>query len=193
MKIQNINWYSPSYWEFIAVPGNVDPCPGLPCRARHTLLAKCRPKFISVATWGARFQGCSTPFTRFNLCENYYNPICASCRRAHGDWALNPLFRTSRRAHGDWEFIPLYRASHRAHGDWALNPLSRASRGAEALGYPGQNLPARAIPDKTSSVLIGRIRAEPCSIPASGAKPTCAERELQQWPSRPSAIAYRLR
>ena len=36
------------------------------------MLAKCRPKFISVATWGARFQGCSTPFTRFNLCENCY-------------------------------------------------------------------------------------------------------------------------
>ena len=31
--------------------------------------------------------------------------------------------------------------------DSKLNPLYRASRGAEALGYPGQSPPARAIPD----------------------------------------------
>jgi len=40
-------------------------------------------------------------------------------------------------------------------------------RRAEALGYPGQSPPARAIPDKPSSALIRRIRADPCSIPAS--------------------------
>ena len=37
-----------------------------------------------------------------------------------------------------------------------------------------QSPPARAIPDKTPPVLIRRIRANPCSIPASGAKPACA-------------------
>ena len=31
--------------------------------------------------------------------------------------------------------------------DGDLNPLYCASRGAEALGYPGQSPPARAIPD----------------------------------------------
>ncbi len=48
---------------------------------------------------GARFRECSTPSARFNLCENCYNPVYASCR------------------------------------------------GAEALGYPGQSPPARAIPN----------------------------------------------
>jgi len=32
----------------IAVLRYVDPCPGLPCRARRPLPAECRPKFISV-------------------------------------------------------------------------------------------------------------------------------------------------
>jgi hypothetical protein len=66
--------------EYIEVLRYIDHRSYPTCRARRPLLAECRPKFISVATWGARFQGCSTPSTRFNLCENCYNPICASCR-----------------------------------------------------------------------------------------------------------------
>jgi hypothetical protein len=45
------------------------------CRTRRPLPAECRPKFISVALWGARFRECSTPSTRFNLCENCYNVL----------------------------------------------------------------------------------------------------------------------
>jgi hypothetical protein len=58
---------------FIAVLRYVDPCPGLPCRARRPRSAKCRPKFISVAAWRVRFQECSTSSTRFNLCEKCCN------------------------------------------------------------------------------------------------------------------------
>ncbi len=58
---------------FIAVLRYVDPCPGLPCRARRPCSAKCRPKFISVAAWRVRFQECSTSSTRFNLCEKCCN------------------------------------------------------------------------------------------------------------------------
>ncbi len=34
---------------------------------------RCRPKFISVIAWGARFRECSTPSARFNLFENCYS------------------------------------------------------------------------------------------------------------------------
>jgi len=56
----------------------------------------------------------------------------------------------------------------------AINPLCPLCRRAEAPGYARRSPPARAIPDKTSSVLIRRIRVDPCSIPAFGAKPACA-------------------
>jgi hypothetical protein len=42
---------------FIAVLRYVDPCPGLPCHARRPFPAERRPKFISVAVWGALFSG----------------------------------------------------------------------------------------------------------------------------------------
>ena len=67
--------YSPSCsWRLsiIAVLRYVDPCRGLPCRARRLPLAECRPKFISVAAWEARLRECSTPSIGFNLCENCY-------------------------------------------------------------------------------------------------------------------------
>jgi len=41
-------------------------------------------------------------------------------------------------------------------------------------------------------VLIRRIRADLCALPASGAKPARAERELQRWPYQPAPIGYRL-
>ena len=69
----------------IAVLRNVDPCPGLPCRARRPLPAERRPKFISVAVWGALFPGAFNLSIRCNLCENCYIPGCASCRRPNGD------------------------------------------------------------------------------------------------------------
>ncbi len=53
----------------------------------------------------------------------------------------------------------------------AINPLSRTSCRAETSGQARRSPPARAIPDKPSSAPIRRIRANPCSIPASG---TCA-------------------
>jgi len=56
----------------IAVLRNVDPCPGLPCRARRPPLAECRPKFISVTAWSVRFWECSTPSNWFNLYGNCY-------------------------------------------------------------------------------------------------------------------------
>jgi|GEM_PF-2643193 hypothetical protein len=43
--------------QVIAVLRYVDPCPGLPCRARRPRPAECRPKFISVTAWGAQFPG----------------------------------------------------------------------------------------------------------------------------------------
>jgi hypothetical protein len=55
---------------FIAVLGYI--CSYPPCRARPSLPVECRPKFISVASWGVRFRECSTPSIRFNLCENCY-------------------------------------------------------------------------------------------------------------------------
>jgi hypothetical protein len=60
---------------FIAVLRYVDPCPGLPHRARRPLPAERRPKFISVTAWGAQFPGV------FNLCENCYNSRSPSARR----------------------------------------------------------------------------------------------------------------
>ena len=72
--IQRPSFRSPDKLHTIAVLRYVDPCPGLPCRARCPLLAErstscenCdvpkyisayfsrRPKFISVAKWGARW------------------------------------------------------------------------------------------------------------------------------------------
>ncbi len=44
----------------------------LPCRTRRAFPAERRPKFISVAVWGARFWECSTLSIRFNLCGNCY-------------------------------------------------------------------------------------------------------------------------
>jgi hypothetical protein len=55
---------------FIAVLRYI--CSYPPCRARPSLPVECRPKFISVASWGVRFRECSTPSIRFNLCENCY-------------------------------------------------------------------------------------------------------------------------
>ena len=52
------------------------------CRTRHPLPAKCRPKFISVAAWGARIRECSTSSIGFNLCENCYDPVCRTIRGA---------------------------------------------------------------------------------------------------------------
>ncbi len=97
-------------YRIIAVLGYVDPCPGLPCRARRPFPAERRPKFISVIVWGGQFPGafnhvhqvqprkvdrnlfrssrgarfweCSTPYNWFNLYGNCYNPVCAFCRRA---------------------------------------------------------------------------------------------------------------
>jgi hypothetical protein len=60
---------------FIAVLRYVDPCPGLPHRARRPLPAERRPKFISVTAWGAQFPGV------FNLCENCYNSRSPSARQ----------------------------------------------------------------------------------------------------------------
>jgi len=68
--------------EYIEVLRYIDHRSYPTCRARRPLLAECRPKFISVATWGARFQGCSTPSTRFNLCENCYKSANCTSRRA---------------------------------------------------------------------------------------------------------------
>ena len=41
----------------IAILRYIDSCPGLPCRARRLLPARCRPKCISVIAWGAPFPG----------------------------------------------------------------------------------------------------------------------------------------
>jgi hypothetical protein len=59
--------------QIIAFLRYIDHCSYSPCRARPSLPVKCRPKFISVIAWGARFRECSTPSARFNLCENYYS------------------------------------------------------------------------------------------------------------------------
>jgi len=68
----------PSRARLIAVLRYIDPCLGLPCRARRPLPAKRRPKFISVAAWGARLRECSTPSIGFNLCENCYKFLSES-------------------------------------------------------------------------------------------------------------------
>ena len=52
------------------------------CRTGCPPLAECRPKFISVTAWKVRFRECSTSSTRFNLCENCYNPLFRTSRRA---------------------------------------------------------------------------------------------------------------
>jgi hypothetical protein len=52
----------------------------LPRRARRPRPAECRPKFISVVTWGVRFWERSTLSIGFNFYGNCYNPLyCASC------------------------------------------------------------------------------------------------------------------
>ena len=59
------------------------------------------------------------------------------------------------------------------------NPVCTSCRRAQALGYGRRSPPAWAISDKTSSVPIRRTRADPCSIPASKAKPACADYSRQ--------------
>jgi len=54
--------------EIIAVLGYVDPCLGAPYRARRPFPAERRPKFISVALWGALFPGAFNLSIRFKLC-----------------------------------------------------------------------------------------------------------------------------
>ena len=86
----------------IAVLRYVDPCLGLPRRTRRPPPAACsvsvrtadmpkyisayfsrRPKFISVAAWGARLRECSTPSIGFNLClglpRRTRRPFPAAC------------------------------------------------------------------------------------------------------------------
>jgi len=53
--------------EIIAVLGYVDPCLGAPYRARRPFPAERRPKFISVALWGALFPGAFNLSIRFKL------------------------------------------------------------------------------------------------------------------------------
>ena len=67
--------------------------------------------------------------------------------------------------------------------------LTRASRGAEALGYPRQSPPARNANSNGDPL---DYRLSPIGYRLCGAKPACAERELQRRPSRPLAIGYRL-
>ena len=61
----------------MAVPGYIDPCPVLPCRARRILSAGCRPKFISVTAWRARFRECSTSSTSSTFVRTVINPLTA--------------------------------------------------------------------------------------------------------------------
>jgi len=109
---------------FIAVLRYVDPCPGLPCRARRPFPAERRPKFISVTVlvarfwecstpsnwfnlygncyisviaWDARLRECSTLSIGFNLYENCYNPVCAL---AVGLMEIENLFRSTALAVG---------------------------------------------------------------------------------------------
>jgi len=104
--------------------------------------------------------------------------------------AINPLYRTSRRADGDWEY----------------NPVCAFCRRAKALGYPGRSPPARAMADylfkdhkpsarRDEARLRGLeriISSKTISPRLRDAKPACAERALQRWPSWSSAIGYRL-
>ena len=59
----------------IAVLRYIDHYSSSACRMRRPLPAECRPKFISVAAWEARFRQCSPSSIRFSLCENCYNPL----------------------------------------------------------------------------------------------------------------------
>jgi hypothetical protein len=78
-------------YRIIAVLRYVDPCPGLPCRARRPFLSERRPKFISVTVLVARYWECSTPSDWFNLFGNCYK-FSISIRAASGD-ASRPAWR----------------------------------------------------------------------------------------------------
>jgi hypothetical protein len=76
------------------------------------------------------------------------------------------------------------------------NPTCASYRRAKAPGYARRSPPARAIPDKTSSVLIRRIRADPSdpcrSVFSSRFRGTARLRITRTPAATLSAIGYRL-
>ena len=118
-------------------------------------------------------------------------PACAGYTRL---FIQRPSFRLPRGERDSRSVQP--RPPGSTYVRTAINPLSRTSCRAETSGQARRSPPAQAIPDKTSSVLIRRIRADPSdpcrSVFSSRFRGTARLRITRTPAATLSAIGYRL-